>query len=345
MPCWEPIETRFDKRNKMFHSSAFAIAAGVVAVGSAAAGAAVSMSAADKAAKAQGAASKKAQRQEKKAFKRQELAARQLEEELARIQAPQWNLGADISDAERITGYNQAQLERLYPGARSQTELASAAITDYMRGVVPQDVQEQTMRAVAERGGAGFNIATAGMGAIPGVATSPQFDFARKLGLTSLQLQQYGMQASQDWQRLAGAFIESPLQVGQARLGFEQAASDLEMRKAQSRYGARAGLAEQQAQMAGTQYGRSMQTIGANLASQQAMASGIQSTGSALAGALTGVGSAYAGLGAAQAGGGVQYGGQAYGAMAGAGGATYRPQTTDTGALYYSPEKGTIYGK
>lgn len=312
MPCWEPIENRYDKRNRMFHSSAFAIAAGVVAVGAAATGAAVSMSAADKAAKAQGAAAKKARRQEKKAFKRQELASRQLEEELAQIQAPQWDIGADIGDAERITGYNQAQLEKLYPGAASQRELASRAITDYMRGVVPQDVQEQTMRAVAERGGAGFNLATAGAGAIPGVATSPQFDFARNLGLTSLQLQQYGMSASQDWQRLAGAFIESPLQVGQARLGFEQAAADLEMRKAQSRYGARAGLAEQQVQMAGTQYGRSMQTIGANLASQQAVASGIQDIGSATSGALMGVGSAYSQLGAAKAG------GTTYGSMAAA---------------------------
>ena len=43
-----------DKHSQMFHSSGFAIAAGVVAVGSAAASGAMAMSAADKAAKAQG---------------------------------------------------------------------------------------------------------------------------------------------------------------------------------------------------------------------------------------------------------------------------------------------------
>ena len=45
-----------DKHSQMFHSSGFAIAAGVVAVGAAAASGAMAMSAADKAAKAQGAA-------------------------------------------------------------------------------------------------------------------------------------------------------------------------------------------------------------------------------------------------------------------------------------------------
>lgn len=296
----------------MFHSSAFAIAAGVVGVAGAATAAGMSMSASSKAAKAQGAAAKKARRQEKKAFNQQQQATAQLEAELAGIQAPQWNIGADIGDAERITGYNQAQLEKLYPGATSQRELASRAITDYMRGVVPQDVQEQTMRAVAERGGAGFNLATAGAGAIPGVATSPQFDFARNLGLTSLQLQQYGMSASQDWQRLAGAFIESPLQVGQARLGFEKAASDLEMAKAEARFGARSGLANWQSQMASGQYGRQMESIGSRLAAQQAVASGVGDISGALSGAIGGVGSAYSQLGTARAG------GTTYGSMAAA---------------------------
>jgi len=333
MPCWEPTESRYDKRNKMFHSSAFAIAAGVVGVAGAATSAGMSMYASDRAAKAQGAAAKKTQRQEKKAFKQQQQATAQLEAELAGIQAPQWNIGADIGDAERITGYNKAQLEKLYPGATSQRELASRAITDYMRGVVPQDVQEQTMRAVAERGGAGFNLATAGAGAIPGVATSPQFDFARNLGLTSLQLQQYGMSASQDWQRLAGAFIESPLQVGQARLGFEKAASDLEMAKAEARYGARSGLANWQSQMAQGQYGRQMESIGSRLAAQQAVASGVGDISGALSGAIGGVGSAYSQLGTAKAG----------NQATGFGGQRFEGRTSPTGGLYYAPISGSIY--
>ena len=307
-----------------------AIAAGVVAVGAAAAGAAVSMSAADRAAKAQGAASKKARRQEKKAFKRQEAAAAQLEGDLAQVQAPQWDLGADIGDAERITGYNEAQLEKLYPGARSQRQLASMAINDYMRGIVPKDVQEQTMRMIAERGGAGFNIATAGRGM--GVQTA-QADLARSLGLTSLQLQQTGMGMSRDWQSLAGAFIESPLQVGQARLGFEQAAADLQMQKAKAMYAARSGLAAEQVSMAGRNYGRSMQTIGANLAARQAVGQGIESIGSATAGALMGMGGGYGQLAAAAT--------QGAGAVpttqvTGYQGKTYIPQQTSTGAEYYA---------
>jgi hypothetical protein len=339
---WEPIEKRYNpysiRERQMFNSSAFAIAAGVVAVGSAAAGAAVSISSADRAAKAQGSAAKKARKQEQEAFKRQQEATAQLEAELAGIQAPQWNIGADIGDAERITGYNKAQLEKLYPGATSQRELASRAITDYMRGVVPQDVQEQTMRAVAERGGAGFNLATAGAGAIPGVATSPQFDFARNLGLTSLQLQQYGMSASQDWQRLAGAFIESPLQVGQARLGFEKAASDVEMAKAEARYGARSGLANWQSQMAQGQYGRQMESIGSRLAAQQAIGTGIQSIGSATSGALMGVGSAYSQLGAAQVG------GTTYGSLAAAQqAAPYAASYSQIGQNNFVPKAQAVY--
>ena len=303
----------------MFHSSAFAIAAGVVGVAGAATAAGMSMYASDKAAKAQGSAAKKAAKREKEAL-------RQFEADLAAIQAPKWNIGADIRDAERITGYNKKQLEKLYPGATSQRELASRAITDYIRGVVPQDVQEQTMRAVAERGGAGFNIATAGAGAIPGVATSPQFDFARNLGLTSLQLQQYGMSASQDWQRLAGAFIESPLQVGQARLGFEQAAADVEMKKAAAKIGARVDFSQ-------GQYGRQMESIGSRLAAQQSVASGVGDISGALSGAIGGVGSAYSQLGTAKAG----------NQATGFGGQRFEGRTSPTGGLYYAPISGSIY--
>lgn len=287
-------------------------AAAAITVAATAAGAAVSASSADKAAKREAAASKKASRKEKKAFERQEQAAAQLEAELAGIQAPQWNVGADIADAERITGYNEAQLEKLYPGARNQRELASMAITDYMKGIVPQDVQEQTMRMIAERGGAGFNIATAGRGT--GVQ-GPQADLARSLGLTSLQLQQTGMGMSRDWQSLAGAFfIESPLQVGQARLGFEQAAADLQMQKATAMYNARAGLAGEQRQMAGRDYARDVSSIESRLAAQQAIGAGIQSTGQALGGAFMGYGMAQAG--ASQAGGaGAGAGTSGYGSM------------------------------
>jgi hypothetical protein len=62
-----PIEQRYRKENRMFHSSGFAIAAGVVGVAAAGASAAVSMSAADKAAGATAAAGKKLEKTTAKA--------------------------------------------------------------------------------------------------------------------------------------------------------------------------------------------------------------------------------------------------------------------------------------
>lgn len=267
----------------MFHSSAFAIAAGVVSVGAAAAGTAISMNASQQAARAQAGAGKKLSKQ-------QQQATEQLQRGLKKVKAPKFNVGADIADAERITGYNLSQLERIYPGAGSQRELASRAITDYMRGEIPEDVRAQTMRNVAELAGAGFQPTAQGG---PSGFQAPQGLLARNLGLTSLQLQQYGMGASMDWQRLAGAFIESPLQVGQARLGFEKAAADIEMQKAATLYGSEVNLGQ-------TQYGIATENIASRLATGQALAGGIQGLGQAAAGGISGVGSALAARQAAQ---------------------------------------------
>lgn len=262
-------------------------AAAAIGVASAAAGAAVSMNAADKAAAAQKSAEKSAAKRDAAAIAKQEEAAKQFEVDIADVKAPKWDIRVDIAEAERLTGYNINELERIYPKAKNQRQLASMAITDYMKGIVPQDVQEQTMRMIAERGGAGFNIATAGQGM--GVQ-GPQADFARSLGLTSLQLQQTGMGMSGDWQRLATAFIESPLQVGQARFGVEQYATDIEMEKAKAKFSARAGATEMALRQSAAQLGRSTESIGSRLAAQQAVGSGIMSTGSALSGALAGYG-------------------------------------------------------
>ena len=96
-----------------------------------------------------------------------------------------------------------------------------------------------------------------------------------------------GNQLSQSWQAIAGSFIESPLQVGQARLGYEKAAADIQLAKAQ----AEAGMAVDVAQGA---YGTAVDTIGAKLAANQALASGISSTGQALGGGISGIGTARA---------------------------------------------------
>ena len=112
MACYINIEDRYRgaaiRERQMQHVWA-ATAAAVVSVGAAAAGTAISVNASQRAAAQQASAGKKMTKAQQSAFN--DLQAR-----LAGIQAPQWNLGADIADAERITGYNAAQLEQSLSG-------------------------------------------------------------------------------------------------------------------------------------------------------------------------------------------------------------------------------------
>lgn len=259
------------------------IAAGVITAAGAVTAAAMSSSAAGKAAKAQGAAAKAAARKEKKALKGFQKGQAQIETDLGQIQMPVMDIGADIADAERITGYNISQLEKLYPGAANQRQLASLAITDMIQGKLPQAVISETMREAAYRGGAGFNIATAGKGAI---AQAPQYDYARAIGATSLGLMQEGMNQSARWQQVAGQFIQSPLQVSQNRLSYQMGAADVGLRKVgikadllSSMYGAQTGAAQRG-------YGRQQENIATSLASAQQQAASTQGYFDAAAGAL-----------------------------------------------------------
>jgi hypothetical protein len=262
----------------MFHSSGFAIAAGVVAIGAAAASSAVSISAADRAAKAAAGAGRTSKKQLK-----------DLQKKIAAIPTPKWDLARDIKDAGQVTDYNIAQLEQIFPGAQTQREIASRATESYLRGEIPKDVQDQIMRSVAELGGAGFQPTTTQAGQGPSGFQAAQGLLSRQLGQTSMDIQMIGQSLSQGWQQLSGAFIESPLQVGQARLGYEKAAADIEL--------AKLGMIQEGALQ---QYGISMNTIGSRLAAQQAIAGGIQSIGSATSGALMGVGGAYGQMAMAQ---------------------------------------------
>lgn len=253
--------------------AAVAIGTTVVAVAGAATAAGMQASAAGKAAKAQGAAAKKAQRQEKKALRGFTQGQQQIEADLGQVQAPVMDIGADIKEAERITGYNLSQLEQIYPGAKNQRQLASLAITDMIQGRLPQSVIDQTMREAAQRGGAGFNLATAGRGAI---AQAPQYDYARAIGATSLGLMQEGLNQSAKWQQVAGQFIQNPLQVGQQRLAYGMGAANIGLEKIgirsdllASQYGAQLGQSQRG-------YARQQENIGASLARDQAMAQGVQ---------------------------------------------------------------------
>jgi hypothetical protein len=246
----------------MFHTAAFAIAAGVVGVGAAGASAAVSMSAAARASKAQG------------------RAAASYKKALRDVKAPEYNLGAMIGDAGQISKYYRKQLEKFQPGAaalreRSVEQLNQAmGVTDqYLRGEIPQDVREQTMRDIAEFGGAGFNPATAGRA---GGFQAAQALVPRQFGLTSLDLQRTGLAAvpaiqgtAQNWQQLAKAFTADPLAVGELQYRYQMGAAEVGLAKATGVYQA------------------NKENIAASYAAQQAVGEGVGRIGQATAGALT----------------------------------------------------------
>jgi hypothetical protein len=291
-----------DKHSQMFHSSGFAIAAGVVAVGAAAGSAAISMSAANRAKKAQGKAAA--------AYKKGQ---RQVQQQINAVKAPEYNLGAMIGDAAQISEYNRQQAEAFQPGAaalraRSVGQINKAMdVTDqYLRGEIPQDVREQTMRNIAEFGGAGFNPATAGRA---GGFQAAQALVPRQFGLTSLDLQGRGMAAipaiqgtAQNWQTLARAFTADPLDVGRVQLGFQTAAAEVGLQKARMTAGVYQNI-----------YGANKENIAASYAAQQAVGQGVSDIGKATSGALMGMSN----IGAAQQG--LSFGAGGMGGFGGAG--------------------------
>jgi hypothetical protein len=303
-----PEELLRNKHPQMFHSSGFAIAAGVVAVGAAAASASISMSAADRAKKAQGKAAGAFKKQQRKATKAYEKGQQQVQGMIDEVQAPVYDLGAMIGDASQISDYYRQQLETFQPGAaaqraKAQTQIGEAmdVVSSYLKGDIPQDVKEQIMRNVAESAGAGFSPATAGRA---GGFQAAQGQMARNLGLTSLDIQGRGLAAmpavqgtAMNWQQLARAFTSEPLDVGRVQLGFQTAAAEVGLQKAKMTsdmfgniYNAQSGLATQI-------YGANKENIAASYAAQQAVGQGVSDIGQAVSGALMGYSGAVSGVG------------------------------------------------
>jgi hypothetical protein len=301
----------------MFHSSGFAIAAGVIAVGAAAGAAAISMSAADRAKKAQG-----------KAAGAYQKGQRKVQDMINAVQAPVYSLGAMTGDAAKISQYNLKQIDQFMPGATAQRAKASEIISDLQQGEIPQDVREQTMRNIAEFGGAGFNPQTAGR---TGGFQAAQGLVPRQFGLTSLDLQGMGMNFAQSWQQLSKAFTEDPLDVGRVQLGFQTAAAEVGLQKARMTAGVYDNI-----------YSSNKENIAASYAAQQAVGQGISDIGQATSGSLMGM-SSISGQQQGLGGGYGQYAQMLGGMMGGAG--------TGLGAtpLYNQPytfqTKGDQYGQ
>lgn len=109
------------------------------------------------------------------------------------------NVGILKGVAKQMTKHRTQQREEIMPGAGAQMQLGSQNILSFLRGQVPQDSQDLVMRQAAERLGGGFNAATGG-------GQLPQ-NYARNLGLTSLDLIRQGLSASPSWQQLANSFV------------------------------------------------------------------------------------------------------------------------------------------
>ena len=119
------------------------------------------------------------------------------------------DLPAYTRAAQKATAARLAEIERVMPGATAQRKQASDVISSWMRGELPKDVQEQTMRNIAEFGGAGFNPATAGRA---GGFQMAQGMVPRQFGLQSQQIQEKGLSTSMGWQQLADSFAYDPFE-------------------------------------------------------------------------------------------------------------------------------------
>jgi len=349
-----------DKHSQMFHTSGFAIAAGVVAVGAAATSAAISMSAADRAKKAQGAAAGQFKKQQRKAVKGFEKGQQQVQGMINEVKAPEYNLGAMLGDAGQISNYYRQQLEAFQPGAAQQRQQATNqvgqamdVISQYLKGEVPQDVKDQIMRNVAESAGAGFNPATAGQA---GGFQAAQGQFARNLGLTSLDIQGRGLAAmpavqntAMNWQNLARAFRAEPLDVGRLQLGYQSAGAEVGLQKARMTSDMYNNIFNAQSGLATQIYGANKENAAASYAAQQAVGQGVSDIGQATSGALMGYSGALGQLGAAQGAGagtsGLNLATGYYGTAQQAAAAHGVPVSQ---VQYYQPEKGPggyLYGR
>jgi hypothetical protein len=365
-----------DKHSQMFHSSGFAIAAGVVAVGAAAGSAAISMSAADRAKKAQGKAGKAYAKQLKQAtdqfIKQQDEVKSKISAIDPNLNIPEYNLqGAtkeSIDVANQITANTLKQIENIVPGsaqARAQVMRsigqwennlnqqyqglqANQQLIDQQRGVVSSMLrgeltpvqQEQINRVIAERGGAGFNPATAGRAGGFQTAQAQLADQLRQSSeariLAGMQLapgvneQQRGLAASSiglsegfrglqntmgTWMSLASSWNQNvPQMMG---IGLQGRGQDIQVQQ----YGIQNALGQQNAiaqinnQQFGAMTGQAQNIYGINkdnaaasYAAQQAVGQGVSDIGQATSGALMGMSGAYGQLAGAQGGG---YGGYA----------------------------------
>jgi hypothetical protein len=116
---------------------------------------------------------------------------------------------------------------------------------------------------------------------------------ARNLGLTSLDIQGRGLAAmpsvqgtAQNWQQLARAFTADPLDVGRLQLGYQTAAAEVGLQKAQKTSDMYGNMFNAKSGLATNIYAANKENIAASYAAQQAVATGVSDIGKATSTAL-----------------------------------------------------------
>jgi hypothetical protein len=286
-----------DKHSMMFHTSGFAIAAGVVAVGAAAGAGAISMSAADRAKKAQGVAAGKFKKQQRKATKGLVQGQQQVQGMINEVPLPQYNLGSMLGGAREISDYYQQQQEEFLPGAKAQrekqlqlTNQAMDILAQRLRGEYGEDVTQGVMRDVAQFAGAGFNIATAGK--TGGFQASQGFG-AAQLGQKRIDVQNQALQfmpqisnIAATWQDFARAFRAEPLDVGRLQLGYQTAGAEVGLQKAKMTGDMFSNIFNAQSGLATQIYGANKENIASSYASTMAGADTLSNVSKAASSSL-----------------------------------------------------------
>lgn len=257
------------------------------------------------------------------------------------IERPGVALAKDLpsytESAQKATAARLAEIERVLPGATAQRQQASDITAAWMRGELPKDVQQQTMRNIAEFGGAGFNPATAGRA---GGFQMAQGMVPRQFGLQSTQLQEKGISTAMGWQQLADSFAYDPFETA-AFVGPSQSYG--QQKASAAAYDAKVNAANQASQtnkMIGTI--GTVAAIGAAPFTDGASLGLLGTTLPMMGGGSAGGGGGGGGIG--QFGGGGMEFTNPFGAkpVAGYGGQTYVPSQ---GGDFYKPISGSIYGK
>jgi hypothetical protein len=300
-----PEDRLRNKHPMMFHSTGFAIAAGVVAVAAAGTSAAISMSASDRANKAQGKAAGQYKKQQRKAVKGFEKGQQQVQGMIADVQAPVYNFAAMRADAEQDSEYQRQQLGKFLPGAAAQRERQMQIVNQAMevlaqnaRGEYGQDVTQKTMRDVAQYAGAGFNPATAGR---TGGFQAAQGLAARQLGQTTLDVQRGAFEAmpriasiGQSWSQIAKGFMANTQDFGRLRLGYQTAGAEVGLQKAKMTGDMFSNMFNAKSGLATNIYSANKENIASSLANSLNTGEQINNIGQATSGALSGYSSALA---------------------------------------------------